>query len=150
MIEEIRYNSILVPIDGSNRSFNAVRYALKLAMFFRDSLVTICHVVNKDKIKQISSYQGENRDQLEQKFIGQGEKYCKRAEEEAKLIGFNDNNLESKILLGEPVEEIINIAKNYDLIIMAARGKEHIREFVIGHVTDRIIRLSDIPVLIVP
>lgn len=150
MSKEIRYNSILVPIDGSNKSFNAVKYALKLALFFEDCSITICHVVNKDKIKQISMYQGINIDQLEQKYIEQGEKYCRRAEQEARVIGFDENNIESKILLGNPVEEIIKISPSFDIIVMAARGKQHVTEYVIGHITDRVIRLSEIPVLIVP
>ncbi|MFX1320647.1 MAG: universal stress protein [Promethearchaeota archaeon] len=150
MINEIRYNSILVPIDGSNKSFNAVKYALKLALFFRDCSITICHIINKDKIKQISMYEGLNIDQLEQKYIEQGEKYCRRAEQEAKIIGFDDKNIESKILLGDPVEEIIKMAPNFDIIVIAARGKQHITDYIIGHVTDRVIRLSEVPVLIVP
>ncbi|MFX1409596.1 MAG: universal stress protein [Promethearchaeota archaeon] len=150
MINEIRYNSILVPIDGSNKSFNAVKYALKLAFFFKDCSITICHVINKDKIKQISMYQGIKLDQLEQKYIEQGEKYCRRAEQEARIIGFDENNIDSKILLGNPVEEIIKISPSFDIIVMAARGKQHVTEYVIGHVTDRVIRLSEVPVLIVP
>jgi nucleotide-binding universal stress UspA family protein len=150
MKNEIEYNSILVPIDGSNRSLNAVKYASKLAMLFGNSSITICHVVDNDKIKQISSYQGVNIKQMEQKYLEQGEKYCKRAEQEAKIIGLDKNNIESKIFFGVPVEEIIKISASYDIIVMAARGKQHITEFVIGHITDRVIRLSKIPVLVVP
>jgi nucleotide-binding universal stress UspA family protein len=150
MEAEIKYNSILIPIDGSSRSLNAVKYALKLAMLFGNSSITICHVIDEDKIKQISSHQGVSTDQTEQKFVEQGEKYCKRAQQEAKLTGFIKSKIKSKILLGNPVEEIIKLSSTFDIIIMAARGKQHITDFVIGHVTDRVIRLSKIPVLIVP
>ena len=150
MKNEIEYNSILVPIDGSNRSLNAVKYASKLAQLFGNSSITICHVVDNDKIKQISSYQGVNINQMEKKYNEQGEKFCKRAEQEAKTIGLDKNNIVSKVLFGVPVEEIIKLSANFDIIVMAARGKQHVTEFMIGHITDRVIRLSSIPVLIVP
>jgi nucleotide-binding universal stress UspA family protein len=69
---------------------------------------------------------------------------------DAKSSGFNENFIKTIITKGDPVEKIIETSKNFDLIVMAVRGKKHAVEYLMGHVTERVLHLSDIPVLVVP
>lgn len=150
MIKNIQFNKILVPFDGSSGSFYAFKYAIKLATFFKDCMISIINIIDEDKVKQISNYEKANFDQLKRKFIEQGTKYCNRAILDAKNNGFDDSNIEINILFGNPVQEIIKFSSNFDIIIMASRSTKRISDYAIGHITDQIIHLSSIPVLVLP
>ncbi|MBD3253873.1 MAG: hypothetical protein GF383_02215 [Candidatus Lokiarchaeota archaeon] len=154
-MDEIRYNSILVPIDGSSKSFEAYDYALKICNLFGDCSITILHVINEDNIKQIHTHQGEDINALLRKYQNQAEKYFNKAFHKARSKGYEDSFIErisTTILQGEPAAEIIKFTKekDFDLIVMCLRGKKHIAEYMIGHVTERVIRVSKIPVIVIP
>jgi nucleotide-binding universal stress UspA family protein len=57
----------------------------------------------------------------------------------------------SQILLGDPAEEIIEFAEkeHVDLIVMCSHGSGGIRRWVFGSVTEKVLRGTTIPVLIV-
>ncbi len=150
MIEDIKFNNILVPFDGSSGSFYAFKYAIKLATFIKDCMISIINIIDEDKVKHISNYQNVNFEQLKRKFIEQGNKYCNRAILDAKRNGFDDSNIEVNISFGNPVQEIIKFSSNFDIIIIASRSTRRISDYTIGHITDQIIHLSSIPVLVLP
>jgi nucleotide-binding universal stress UspA family protein len=57
-----------------------------------------------------------------------------------------------KLLIeGHAVEEIVRAANSghFDLIVLGARGVSHMREMLLGSVTDGVIHHADCPVLIV-
>ncbi|KKM76055.1 hypothetical protein LCGC14_1383980 [marine sediment metagenome] len=106
--------------------------------------------MNKENIERTSFHQREKVDSLYTKFLEQGVRYCKRAIREAKKRGCTDNNLESKIIYGNPGDEIINLAANYDLFIIGLREKEHISEGIIENLAERVANSSKKPVLVIP
>lgn len=55
------------------------------------------------------------------------------------------------VLVGNPAEEIVRFAKeeNADLIVMASRGKSGFNRWDMGNVADKVIRATDIPVVLV-
>ena len=79
MINNIQYDSILVPIDGSSKSIEAFNYALKFSTLFRNCAVTLCYVINEDNLKQISSHQDVTNEDLEKRFRELGQKYFNKA-----------------------------------------------------------------------
>jgi nucleotide-binding universal stress UspA family protein len=52
---------------------------------------------------------------------------------------------------GNPAEEIINAAAEgrFDVILVGVRGMGAVRRFLIGSVTDRVVRHATVPVLVV-
>ncbi|MDH4208348.1 MAG: universal stress protein [Anaerolineae bacterium] len=57
----------------------------------------------------------------------------------------------SKVLLGQPAEEIIDYAKeeNADLIVMCTHGRSGLGRWVFGSVTEKVLRAAKTPVLII-
>ena len=64
-----------------------------------------------------------------------------------KITNLND----SVVKCGFPAETIIDVAEeeNADLIVISASGKSGIHRFVIGSVAEKVLKLSDIDVLLV-
>jgi len=57
----------------------------------------------------------------------------------------------SQVLLGDPAEEIIDYAENegVDLIVMCSHGASGIRRWVFGSVTEKVLRGTATPVLVI-
>jgi nucleotide-binding universal stress UspA family protein len=148
-MEQLNYKKILCPLDGSKKSNEALKYALKLGKIFNSNIILI-FVVNEEYLKQIHIYQGEDLEEIHKRFIELGKTYFQKAKEEAKNESYNFS-IEDHILRGNPAEEIIKFAKeNADLVIMALRNTSYLAGNVIGHVTERVIKFCGIPVLVLP
>lgn len=142
--------AILVPIEGSSKSFEAAKYAMKLSRRFDDCPLTLCHVISDEILNKLTTH-GEKKDVLLKKFSDQAEKYFYKAKRNASIINFDENLINTKILHGDPAKQIAEFSKdNFDLIVLVARGKKHAPEYLVGHVTERIIKLSKVPVFIIP
>ncbi|HEA71193.1 hypothetical protein LCGC14_0715480 [marine sediment metagenome] len=150
MLEELSYRSILVPIDGSPQSYEAVKYASKISRIFEDCSIMILYVMNKKNMERLSFHQGVKLNSLYNKFLEQGENSCTRAIREAKNCGCADYNLESKITYGTPEEEIIKIASSHDLTIIGLRDEKHFSDKIIENMAERVANSSKKPVLVIP
>lgn len=49
----------------------------------------------------------------------------------------------------KPIDAIIDIGKDFDLIVMSSHGRSGFNRFLLGSVTEKVIRLSYTPVLVV-
>lgn len=150
MPNKIKYQKILVPIDGSAKSINAFEYALKFASSYISCEVHMLYVINKENIEQVQSHQEESYGSLSKRYEQQGKNYLNKAMQKVKKMDYNRSLIKQKILEGNPVEKITEYAEGFDLIIMAARGKKHVINIMMGHVTERVINITEIPVLIIP
>ena len=59
--------------------------------------------------------------------------------------------VEKMLVEGHAVQEIVKVANegNYDLIVIGARGLSHIKEILLGSVTDGVIHHARCPVLVI-
>jgi len=78
----------------------------------------------------------------------QGDLATKRVEEMAKNAGIP---VEKKIIEGYPAEEIIRTARegNMCLIVVGGIGATGLDKFLLGSVADKVVRNSNVPVLVV-
>jgi nucleotide-binding universal stress UspA family protein len=69
---------------------------------------------------------------------------------EAMLRG-KEIEVRSQVLLGDPAEEIIDYAakEDIDLIVMCSHGSSGIRRWVFGSVTEKVLRGTTTPVLVI-
>ena len=134
---------ILVPIDFSPTSVNALTYALKL---FKDAdseftvintYSTSSPVFHMKSMERILKKDGEDK---MQSLIER----CKR-DFPAKII-------HHKVLKGDPVDVTLRTAKSgdFDLIIMGTKGASGLREVFIGSVAGEVISRSSIGVIVIP
>lgn len=136
------YDNILLPTDGSENAERAVEQAIGLANG-DDAILHVLYVVD---VKHMVSEVAENvmSKQLEQT----GNTVVDDIAERADRVGVNVN---SSVLSGTPSQEILTYAEEHeiDLIVMGTRGRTGFNRLLLGSVTEKVVRLSDAPVLTV-
>ena len=63
----------------------------------------------------------------------------------------DDVNVRTKVVVGFPAESIIDVSEkeNADLIVISSSGKSGLHRFIIGSVAEKVLKNSDIDVLLV-
>ncbi len=138
------FTRILVPVDFTEHSERASEYALMIAKR-DDASVHLVHVVSvsDDIIPLVSSME------FEKKAIKKaGEELRKFAAR--KFKGYE--KLDCQVLSGVPFREILGYVKSgkCDLVIMGSYGKGGIDRLLVGSTTERVLRKSTCPVLVIP
>jgi len=137
------FEKILVPVDGSQGSLNALDKAIKIAKKF-DGKITLINVYWISAFRltpsQLVDYVVEVR-KVGEEILAEGKK----------VVRSEEVPVESIIKEGHIVEEILKTAKegNYDLIVMGARGISKIKEILLGSVSYGVTAHAPCPVLIV-
>ena len=134
---------ILVPMDFSDSSINAVYYAVEMENLF-DSEVTLLHILSKSTLSGLLINASEIallRDKVRKKL----EDF--KAEILKKWPTIKVNTLVSD---GKPFKVINEVAKDNkcDTIVMGTNGANGIEQFT-GSTTSRVIKSSEIPVIAV-
>ncbi|MFQ5863321.1 MAG: universal stress protein [Candidatus Brocadiales bacterium] len=142
----ITFKKILCPIDYSDCSAKALRYAAGLAL--RDSAkLYLMHVVDK----RIYDYGGpiyEVRPSPDEETVAHlKEKLTQSVPKEIS----GDIAVETIVTVGVPAQEIINAAneKEVDIIVIGTHGRTGIAHVVMGSVAENVVRKAICPVLTV-
>jgi len=143
--------SILVPLDGSLLAKHAIPYAQ--ALMGKGGSIALLHVIPVD--------QGYVPEVMESEFgWGVDEKLAIASKVRSNLHEFA-NEMETTgtltalpkiyVEIGEPAETIVDMAKlrPSDLIVMTTHGYGSVKRALFGSVTDRVVRHSTVPVLVV-
>ena len=134
-------NRILVPIDGSKKSFEALDRALILAGF-TGGKVTCIHVIPH------VPEGGPRTRSFDKQLQDDGEIILKKAEKRA---GNKNVKFTTKLLRGSPSHVTLNIAKNgkFDHIVMSTTGSGNAKGDMIGSVSNHVLQKSKIPVYLI-
>jgi nucleotide-binding universal stress UspA family protein len=137
------YDAILVPTDGSPAAERAVDHAIELASTF-DATVHALYVVDVAMYSSLEAGIDSVVDALER----EGQTAVDRVTERCADAGVD---AESAVLVGTVHRAIEKyVADNdIDLVVMGTHGRQGIERFLLGSVTERTVRLSDVPVLTV-
>ncbi len=138
------HSKILLPVDFSERSTGAARYARALAGHFGAELILL-HVVTPPELEMgAADVSGSMSDEL---YRGMGEQAA------AELSAFESANLREcavrRVLLhGNPAGRIVELAhsEKVDAIIMPTHGFGVFRRFVLGSNTARVLHDAECPV----
>ena len=151
---------LLVPVDGSNASINAVKKSLELARKYNFSikLISVVAEKNSEYRRHENAWRGvdgsiisESEDlekQLEKKIKENAERLLNAI---VSKLDFSGVRVETEVLLGEPYVKILETAKNdnIEMIVMSNRGFSKVKRFFVGSVTQRVISEAPCPVLVV-
>jgi len=144
----VPFKRILVPVDGSRYSLDAVRLASRMAGF-HDAELMILHVIDEflmDQLTRLAEKKSREdiRDELKESAKGFLRDMQRQASREAV-------SSEIRIEEGVPHEIILQKAAGWraDLIVMGKLGRRGITKILLGSVAERVIEFSDIPVLVV-
>jgi len=131
--------NILVPVGTTESGINNLKYALNLAS------------LNQGKVFLVSVYEDELKD-----IANVNEFWIKEKHQQLKDVinGVNSEGVEiiMQSIKGNPFEEIKKISKkeNIDLIILSPQSIEIDDKVYLGETTSKIIKQTEIPLLIVP
>jgi nucleotide-binding universal stress UspA family protein len=153
------YSSILVPLDGSELSERALGAARDIAKTY-DSTVHLLQVVSRSPELEARRTSGMETAQSIEYNIDLArervESQMQRAKEylDSMAAGLQSAGVKTATALaeGSADEGIVNYAaeNGIDLIVMSTHGHGGLRRLFLGSTTDRVIRSSEKPVLVVP
>jgi len=142
---------ILCPTDLKERAYIALKEALQIAHQFNAG-ITILNVHSEFLDK-------DGRKMLRVSVDKQKEKYRQiafesKAEMKAAIDRLHADDIEINYLLrgGKPAETIVAVAaaEGVDLIAMCTDGRDNIKDFVTGTITEQVINNAPCSVLVVP
>ena len=145
------FRHILCPTDLKERAYNSVKKAVQIAHQF-NSRITMLNVHKEFMDKH-------EREMLRVSVAKVKEKYRQiavdsRAEMKTVIHDLHADDIELTYLLrkGTPAETIIEVTteEDVDLIVMCTDGRDNIRDFVTGTITEHVINNSPCPVLVIP
>ncbi|HPR41299.1 MAG TPA: universal stress protein [Candidatus Methanofastidiosa archaeon] len=134
-------NRILVPIDGSKTSYNAIKYASKLAKS-SDAQIHLLNVIDTERM-------GPTDDET---LYDLKVEHAKNILEEAEGIAMSYVlNVTKEITKGPVPETIVSVAKEngFDLIVMGTRGMSDYNNSMLGHVSEKVAKYAHCPVVLV-
>ncbi|MUW14216.1 universal stress protein [Halorubrum sp. CBA1125] len=137
------YDTVLIPTDGSDHSVRAAEHGHYLAQMF-DATV---HVINVVDIQGTAGMfdAGGLVQSINDQLIAEGETAIEAVEA---VVGERDP-VTTAVVKGEPSETILKYAEDHDvdMITMGTHGRTGLNRYIAGSVTERVIRLADVPVL---
>lgn len=139
---------ILVPVDFSPTSINAVRVALGIAA--PDGDLTLLHVIDQEFVEDAVAAGMGSSDEINAKLRQQAESSFASALEG---IQTGEVEIERMVVVGSPFVEILKIARDLDLpmIVMGVRGRSTPpEELLFGSTAEKVLRGARVPVLCVP
>ena len=144
----LKATDILVPVDFSPTSLNAIRVAVGIAS--PDGDLTLLHVIDDNFIDDaVAAALGKSED-ITMRLREQAEANFANALEDIETGGVQ---IARMIVVGAPFVEILKIARDLDLpmIVMGVRGRSTPpEELLFGSTAEKVLRGSRVPVLCVP
>jgi universal stress protein A len=138
---------ILVPVDFSEFSDQALQYALRLAREFKAELFLL-HVVEAfpiDYVLGIKAAEEANRRQLDQR-----ESRLRKVAD--RLTAEHSISASASVSFGKPFQQIVQFAgiHDIDLIVIATHGYTGLKHIQLGSTAEMVVRHSTCPVLVLP
>lgn len=135
------FERILVPTDGSNTAALAATHAIQVAAE-ADAALHIVHVVD---LTAVSGEYGTGRILEAMRTAGQ------RAVDELvdQATEADISTVEASILSGSPSRAVVDYAtdRDVDCIVMGTHGRSGLDRLLLGSVTEKVVRLAEMPVL---
>jgi nucleotide-binding universal stress UspA family protein len=137
--------SVLCPLDFSDASRGALRYAGAIAEHFGARLQVLA--VNDSLLDEAAAIAGDP--DLEKETARQIERFCRQTFS-ADTAALRDVRID--VATGKAAAQILRIARerNCDLIVMSSHGLTGVRKVFFGSTTERVLRETTVPVLVTP
>ncbi|QLG28949.1 universal stress protein [Halorarum halophilum] len=134
------YDSILLPVDGSEHAAKIVHHAAELAQW-TEATIKVVFVADTTR-DSVTVVDGTVVDALEQ----EGETIVADVAGTLETLGVEHG---TDVVQGNPAPTIVDYAEryDYDLIVLPTHGRTGISRYLLGSVTEKVVRLSDVPVL---
>jgi len=135
---------LLVPLDGSPQSKEALQYAIET---FPDPELVVVHVLNPaagtgDLDGMIADTAG---------VVGEQQEFAEELFAEAREVVGEDRIVDTELLAGRAPSEIVSYAADHDIdeIVMGSHGRDGAARLLLGSVSETVVRRSPVPVTVV-
>jgi nucleotide-binding universal stress UspA family protein len=134
------YESILLPVDGSEGTAEILHHASELA-HCTDATIQLLFVADttRDSVTVIEA-------NVVDVLVQEGETIVEEAGKTLATLGVE---YDTDVVQGNPAPTIVEYAQRYDhdLIVMPTHGREGLSRYLFRSVTEKVVRLSSVPVL---
>lgn len=139
---------ILVPLDFSDLGSKALHSAEKMAKLFNGTITPFHSYLPLNEVDGgpymfgMGTAAMDDYDEIEDAL---NDRLAELANEEV------DPALVTKplISIGNPAQSIVEEGQNFDMIVMTTHGRTGFSRFFLGSVSEKVLRMSNVPVLIV-
>lgn len=144
----VSIGTVVVPLDGSELSESVLPYAEELARRLGLEIV----LVESVSLMAEDVFFGEfyfNPTPIERELLMEADKYLKGIVQRLQARGLRAS---SSALLDVPARAIVRFARETpgSIIAMSTRGRSGVTRWLLGSVTEKVVRESGVPVLVVP
>jgi len=153
---ERRYTmqKILVALDGSDSCRKASNEAEKLAILCNSAITFITILTPKSKMSYVRNQalneikQREEEKEVANKMLSECDTIYNKCESNLKNSNIDVNRVVKEG--DDPAKVICEYAENYDfdLIILADKGRSKVKKFLLGSTTEKVVRYSKTSVLV--
>lgn len=140
-------NQILVPVDGSENAARAARFGASLATRL-DLPMVLFHVLPATSA-EVTGMSGLSREEIQEKVQAAARRAFDSAR--AELGNPPGLRLEEATAVGDPATEIHGRATAHPgtHLVMGRRGLSALKSFLLGSVSDEVVRNATVPVTLV-
>jgi nucleotide-binding universal stress UspA family protein len=144
---EIAIKKILCPVDFSESSAYALRYALAFAVAY-DADLELLHVMEMPFLPPYSTTAAPDLSMTIERIRQESQQALDELVERNKAL---HPRVTGRMVVGTPFIEIINAAKEggVDLVVVGTHGRTGLKQILIGSVAEKVVRKSPCPVLAV-
>ena len=137
---------ILLPVDGSEISLEAVRFAIRMAEEGLDASVVLANVQEPSTLYELVV--AHDPQVLEQVSASAGAHTLLAAQA---LLDEAGIAYECEVATGDPAHTLVDIVERYgcDLVVMGASGTSSLRSALLGSVSNEVLHAAGVPVMIV-
>lgn len=137
---------LLLPVDGSELSLEAVRFAVRMLLAGLHGEAVLANVQEAATLYELLV--AHDPEVIDRVSAEAGVHALKDARELLDAAGIE---YECEVAKGDPAHTIVDIAERFgcDLIVMGARGQSSLRSAMMGSVSNEVLHASAVPVVIV-
>jgi len=141
------FKKILYPTDFSEVSKKAINYIKQLKNAGTEEVVVL-HVLNEKGVEAMALYASGSFDELLQRVEKEAADEMKKIEADLKESGFK---VKLRIEIGIPLTDILKVEQEEGVsaIVIGSHGKSNVKEMLLGSVSEKVIRKSKNPVLVI-
>jgi nucleotide-binding universal stress UspA family protein len=146
------FNKILIPVDGSQGAFEALKYAIEMHKANQAELIVLS--VYREHAMWTSSVSWVNQERTASTEDAMKE-FAKEVAEKSKQYALDEGVAKDKVrsfyIGGGPAREIVKSSEKHgvDLIILGSRGLSDSSKHLLGSVSHKVTSLAQCPVLVV-
>ena len=137
---------ILLPVDGSEVSLDAVRFVIKLAKDGLQTSVVLANVQEPSSLYEMVVVQDPQALQRASAAAGV------HTLEAARLLLLEAHiDVEREVASGDPAHTIVDILERFgcNMVVMGASGTSSLRSALLGSVSNEVLHAAGVPVVIV-